>query len=409
MRKSWIAAALLVTAGLVWADPRPGVVRTRDGGVYDGSVDERDATVVVTVRGIDTTLSRDNIVSITYGAFEQRWEEAYAKLDAKDAAGRVTAARRAFDDRRYDLAERALRDAQSIDPNNAEAADLLRLTVNQRKMERNAPAPGSTPAATPGAGPGATPGAGPVTPPAAWNSLSAEQINRVKLMETRETDTKMRFNFANNVRKRFYDATPTVSTQYPTYNDFSRAPSSVQAASIIRNGTAEMVKDVKVTNDPEMIVAFRRDTMPLILQGCATSLCHGGSNAASTKFALISPAADPAAAYTNFYVLQSTKLSINNPQSMAQAGGNTLQPDTAFMMDRTRPEMSLVLQHGLSDQFAQLKHPRVRGYNGIYPRGRDDAKYKAVLDFISSLSPVQPDYGIDFKLQRQNAEPTTQP
>ncbi|HEX8322290.1 MAG TPA: hypothetical protein VF595_00130 [Tepidisphaeraceae bacterium] len=404
MRKTWVAAAILVSAGLAWAVGQPGVVRTREGGVYDGLVEERDTSVVVTIRGIDTTLARDTVESITYGEFEPRWTEAYDKLDAKDVPGRVAAARRAFEERRYDLAERALRDAQGIDPNNAEAADLLRLTMNQRRLERNAAAPGSTPT------PADTPETPVIKPPPAFNTLSPDEVNRVKQMETRESDTKMRFNFASNVRKRFYDATPAVAADYPTYNDFARAMPAVQATRIIRDGTAEMVKDVKVTNDPEMMVEFRRDVMPLILQGCATSQCHGGSGPAAAKFSLISPATDVNAAYTNFYVLQSTKIPMPAaPRPSAEPGGNTVQPDLAHMVDRTRPEMSLVLQHGLSDQFAQIKHPRVRGYNGIYTRGREDPRYKTVLAFLSTLNPVQPEYGLEFKLQRQGAAPATQP
>ena len=81
--------------------------------------------------------------------------------------------------------------------------------------------------------------------------------------------------------------------------------------------------------------------------------------------------------------------------------GNTVMPNVAYMMDRTKPEMSLLLQYGLPDQTADIKHPHVRGYNGIY-RGRDDVKYRAVLAFLQSLRPVQPDYGITFQLHRQD-------
>ena len=64
MRKSWVAAAVLVVAGLVLADAKPGVVRTKAGVVYDGTVDEKTETVVVNVRGIDTSLNRDEVDSI---------------------------------------------------------------------------------------------------------------------------------------------------------------------------------------------------------------------------------------------------------------------------------------------------------------------------------------------------------
>ncbi|MGC4033031.1 MAG: hypothetical protein QM754_15105 [Tepidisphaeraceae bacterium] len=406
MRKTLAAAAVLVTAGLLWAATgKPGVVRTHDGAVYDGLVDEQDSNVTVNVRGIDTTIARENIASITYGDFEQRWTDDYAKLGEKDVDGRLAAARRAFDNRRYDLAEKAARDAQGIDPNSAAAADLLRLTQSQRRLERTQQQPGNTADRTPVDTPE-------IKPVGQWNTLSSDDINRIKQIEVRETETRMRFSFANNVLKRFYDATPDLSKDYPNFASFRSAAPVTQALRIIKQGSADMAKDVRVASDPESIVAFRRDAMPLILQGCATSLCHGGNNAASAKFALLSPASDASIVYTNFYILQTAGSKKTGDPVKRADGSVEAPPPVAMLIDRMRPEQSLVLQYGLSEQSAQMKHPHVQGYNGIYPRGRDDAKYKAITAFISSLSPVKPEYNIDFKLARKDGTPgpaATQP
>ena len=98
MRKALIATAVLMAAGLVLAAGRPGVVHTRDGVVYDGTVDERDdGTVVVNVRGIETAVPRESIASINYGDFETRFNEQYAKLDKNDVDGRLALGRKAFD------------------------------------------------------------------------------------------------------------------------------------------------------------------------------------------------------------------------------------------------------------------------------------------------------------------------
>ncbi|MDB5324971.1 MAG: hypothetical protein JWM57_540 [Phycisphaerales bacterium] len=405
MRKSWVAAAILVVAGLVLADGKPGLVRTKAGVVYDGTVDEKTDTVVVNVRGIDTSLTRDEVDSITYGTFDERWTAAYDALAKTDAAGRVAAGRQAFDMQRYDLAERALREAQAIEPNNAETAELLKTTMNQRRLESVKTVP-TTPGTT------ATPASTATTKPAAgWNLLTADQVNRVKQLELRDTETKTRVAFSNNVQKHFYDSNPRLANEFPSFQAFRSASSVVQAGRIIRDGAPELAKDVKIVNDPEIIADFRNSVQSLILQGCATSQCHGGSGAAAMKFALVSPAAEPAATYTNFYVLQSTKMSRpGGAKPLSQTGGNTVVPDVAFMIDRIRPDQSALLQFGLSDQYAEMKHPRVRGYNGIFPRGRDDPKYKAILDFVQKLTPVQPDYGFDYKLERKGpTTATTQP
>ncbi len=391
MRKALATAAVvLMAAGLVWAAGRPGIVKLKDGTVYDGTIEEKDDTVSVTVRGITTGLPRDRIESIVYGEFEARWNDAYSKLAADDANGRVKAARRAFDERRYDLAENALRDAQAIDPNNAEAAELLRLTQNQRRLERNAAAgPGNEPRdpAAP-----ATPGAGRITSP--WKTLTPPEINIIKQKELVEGDSKVNFAFKNNVMKKYHDSDPNTQMNF---TQFTRQPPLQRALMIIRNG-GELANDVEVMNDPAPMLAFKRDVQPLILQGCATSACHGGNNDSSKKFALITPAPGTPEAYTNFYVLQMFKKNVSEGVI-----DGVFNPAFAQMIDRTQVDMSLLLQYGLPEQNADYKHPRVRGYNGIYPRGKDDPKYLAVRNWITNLNRLQPDYGFDFKLERRAA------
>ena len=404
-RKTWAAMVLLAATGVLIAAGRPGVVKTRDGTSYDGTIEERDTDVVVTVHGIDTVVKRDDISGITYGDFAERWNADYARLEPKDADGRIAAARKAFDQRQYDLAEKALRDALAIEPNNPQATDLLRATISQERMSKGSPAsPGGTDSPPAPVTPNGT---GPVQQAAPYVTLTAEQINRIKQLELTDKDTQARINFANNVRKKFYDASPTLATKYRTYVEFSRETPLNQALTILQDGTPELTKDVKITNDPESVNAFRRDANSLVLQGCATSACHGGNNASSAKFAMIMPGTDPASVYTNFYVLQTAEVNAPAASTPTAGTGNTSPPAVGYMFDHARPDMSLVLQYGLAETSAQFKHPRVRGYNGIYPRGREDPKYKAVLSYLKSMSSVQPNYGIDFKLHRKGA--TTQP
>ncbi|HEY0009453.1 MAG TPA: hypothetical protein VGB55_12065, partial [Tepidisphaeraceae bacterium] len=191
MRKVFIGAAVLAMAGMILAAGRPGVVRTKDGGVFDGNVEEGTENVTVNIRGIDTAIPRDRIESITYGDFESRWNEQYNQLEKTDVTGRIAAGRRAFDERRYDLAERALRDAQSIDPNNVEAAELLRLTINQRRMDRGSGSP-DTPPAPRDSSPNP-----PVRPAAQWKLLSPDQINSIKQAQFKPSEPRLQVNFRN--------------------------------------------------------------------------------------------------------------------------------------------------------------------------------------------------------------------
>ncbi len=392
MRKALVAAAVMLAAGLVLAAGRPGVLKTKDGSIYDGTVDEKDdGTVLVNVKGIETNVPRDRIDSITYGDFETRWNDEYAKLPKTEVKKRIELSRRAFDERKYALAEKAARDAQEIEPNNTEAADLLKLIINQRRLEK-----------------GSTESGGPTTPanpnankPTIWKTLSNEQINRIRQVELAGADSKVRFSFKNNVVRKYFDSNPGLNTTFPEFNKREQLDKATQ---IIKNG-GELAKDVEVTNDPNAMLVFKRDVQPLVLQGCATSACHGGNNESTKQFVLITPAPDNAAAYSNFYTLQA----YTKTMPIKDAEG-LFNPGKSEMINRTQADMSMLLQYALPEQSAEIKHPHVRGYNGIV-RSKEDPKYKTIQAFITSLNP-SPEYGFSFTLQRQTPEttaPTTSP
>lgn len=398
MRNRIVAlVSLMAMVGLLIAAGRPGVVRTKDGGVYDGEVEEKQDVVAVTVRGIQTSIARENIASITYGDLETRWNAAYAKLDEKDVKGRIELGRRAFDERRYDLAEKALKDALAIDPNNAEAAELLRLTLVQKRMEKN------TGTGTGSTGTGTSPDGVRNAQSQQYTALSPEQIQVIKRAELSEADTKVNIGFKNNVLKRYHDADPNTGMNY---TQFQRQPNTLKALMVIRNGGKDLAKDIEINNDPATMLAFRRDVMPIVLSGCATSSCHGGNNESTKEFGLITPAPSNADVYTNYYVIQKYKKNVS--EGVVEG---MLNPTNALMIDRLSPEQSLLLQYGLPVQNADRKHPTVRGYNGVFTRGRDDPKYKAIENWISSLGKVDPRYDIDFTFERRGnaAEPTPAP
>lgn len=389
LKRIMVLAGLIGTVGLLMAAGRPGVVRTKDGGIYDGQVEEQQETVKITVRGIQTTIPRENIASIVYGDFETRWNTDYEKLAEKDTKGRMDLAKRAFEERRYDLAEKALNDTLAIDPNNADAAELLRLTLIQRRLEKST-APASDSKSTP---PGST---SPQTAtPSSYNTLSPEQIQIIKQGELSETDTRVNISFKNNVQKKYHDTDPNTGMNY---TQFLRQPAVVRALMIIRNGGDELAKDVEVINDPATMLAFRRDVLPIVLNGCATSSCHGGNNESTREFALITPAAGTPEVYTNYYLLHSYKKNISSGSLEG-----FFNPEQAMMIDRLNPAKSLLLQYGLPSQLVDYKHPNVRGYNGIFPRGREDPKYRTIENWINSLGKIDRKYDIDFKLQRRSA------
>jgi len=219
--------------------------------------------------------------------------------------------------------------------------------------------------------------------------LKKNDINVIRQTELRQTDTSLRFRFERDVRKRY------AMLKGIQLSEFSALNGLQQAWEILEHGPAEMRQDIIITNDPPAILQFRRTVQPFVLQNCATMGCHGKSGAPA--FSLINPAdADPAV-YTNFYILQQYTKEIKD-------AGNPFGRGHLKLIDRLRPEDSLLLQYSLPTQVAQYRHPPTTGFRPAL-RGWDDTRYRQLYEWIhDSLKPMEPNYsGIDFKL------PSTQP
>ena len=66
------------------------------------------------------------------------------------------------------------------------------------------------------------------------------------------------------------------------------------------------------------------------------------------------------------------------------------------MIDRNRPEDSILIQFALAPNLSNNPHPDVEGYKPIF-RTLNDAKYKQFVRWIADgLSPLINDYGVPF-------------
>src|SRR5882724_8671585 len=89
MNRRWIvtAAATLVLFSASAAMAKTGEIKTKDGRTLEGDVTEKTDGVVVTVRGIASTVTRDDIESIRYtGTIEEQYKGRVGKLPAHPAA-----------------------------------------------------------------------------------------------------------------------------------------------------------------------------------------------------------------------------------------------------------------------------------------------------------------------------------
>ncbi len=394
MTRRLMLGAMVLQLGAAILLAKPGVVVTKDGQRLEGEITEKTDAVVVNIRGIDTSVSRDNVTSINYAEpFQKEYQDRLAKLDAKDVKGRIDLARWAFDQKQYAAAREACEAALAIDPNNRDAVDLENLIRSQMRMEQAAKNATPKPAPTPTA-PSASGDKTPAMGPGNQKLLTPNDINTIKQAELRPGDTRTAMRLENNVERRYL--------QYANlqFNEFNAKSIVDRAIDILDKGDPSMRKDVKIIGDPASITEFKSTIQPMILNGCAASNCHGGSKGGALQ--LIAPAASDAVTYTNFYILTQYHKKINEPN----AGAFESNADRKSI-DRGHGSESLLAQYMLPADVSKFDHPTVPGYNGI-TRGKDDVKFRQVVNWMdNSLSQIAPNYGIKFELPAASA--STQP
>ena len=412
MRGAAACLLMVLTAAMVaWG--RNGVVTTKDGKSFEGEITEKTATVEVMMRGnIPLKLNKANVASIEYAPpVKEEFARRMAKLGKTDAAGRIEIARWALEKREYDLSIDALDAAIAIDPNNEDARQLLKSVESQRKLARNAAAKAAAPA---GGDPAAARTARPAQPgrdaqsataPAADDAkadaagngehraragklrlVTPAEINRIRQLELQKGEL-VQIRLLNDVKRRYL-----ASSEF-TPQEFAKMTPQQQAFEILNNGSSKLHTDVLIGSDPASIGQFKSAVQRNVLPGCASASCHGGSNAG--PFTLHNPATKDADVYTNFLLIQDFKTTIDGKEYA--------------MVDRPRPEDSLVLLFGLPEDATAAPHPKVQNYRPIW-KGKNDPKYKAVLEWLSkTLATLPPEYGIDLSRPPEEADSTTRP
>lgn len=385
MQRTWMLGGVI---GLLLASTlsaRPGIVKTRDGQTVTGDVTELPDEIIVDIRGIHSTIDRNEVRSITYSdTIEQECRKRLAKLTAYDVAGRVALAQWLFENKAYEMARSVLDDAAAIAPRNQDVIDMRRtvdrqILLAQSEERKHAPvqlaAAGNPPAGAVPAAPAGGQGA------AIGRLVTPEEINRMRQAEWQEGQ-QVRVSFKNDVQRKY------IAKQGIEPATFNRMTPAQRAWVIVQNGTPEMKKDVVLTSDPPAFATFKKVQQQLLSAGCAN--CHTAGKQQG-NFALHFPAGDEPTTYTNFLLLQRYQ----------QKEGDR----TYLMIDRSRPGDSLLVQFSLPPDLGQPPHPKARNYAGAV-RTRNDPRLKTATDWITGLNPVVPDYSdIDLAPRRAGDHP----
>lgn len=375
----WTAATATICLSTSLLLARQGVVKTRDGRTLEGDIVEKPEQVEVTLHGIRTAVSRDNLAADVeyFDNIDARYKDKRSKLPAKPSVkDHLDLARWLFDVKAYDLALKEIADAQKIDPNSADAATLEQTVMSQKRIERSRPPAGGNTGTTTKPPAGTDPKV--ATPDAKF--LTPDDINLIRQSEWREKDrTPPRVTVSPDLRKRFVDYKALDA------GAFQALSPAAQAFIILRDGLPEMRKELRITSDPVAMQDFRRSIQTLVVNNCASTGCHG-TRGVSKFFMFNTNIERDDVAYTNFYILQNYRQTFGDVERL--------------MIDRTYPDRSILGQFALHIDVAEVDHPEVKGVGHIKPiaANKNSPGYKAIINWMTELVAGEPMYGIKYDI-----------
>ena len=393
-----LMGALLASRDATGAVPSgpdgPGVLTLTDGRTLEGDITERTDQIAVDVNGIITTVPRSQVASIEYGTLEQRLRRRLQAAETSD--DRLAIGDQALGRGLLDLAQEIAQDVRDREPANMRALRLLDLIEQQRQLQRasgQGPRRGERPPTT-----------SRVLRPTVDNVLNEAQINRIRQAELQDADVRgrTRISFRDGVLKRFTEGRANLD-----FRAFNGLDDVSKALFILQESRDEEIReDIWITSHPVALLDYVRRVEPIILSGCATSECHGG--AAAAAFALYGTARDEAISYTNFYILSTGVAAV--PPSGGGVFGEAEAAPVGRLIDRIRPEESLLLKYMLPRDKTNLPHPAVKNFNGLV-LNTGDQHYQIVRQWIVDVLPPLPalGYGFDFRLQLPATSPATGP
>jgi len=384
------------------AEPEANVV-LRDGQRYSGYlVDQNDDRVLLRIVGIVTTIPRSQVEILQIlPPVMTRYRAMREAIDDDDADSLVKLCEWARARGRSDVALLELERILQKNPLHVEARRLKILILSQKELERKAkkpeparPAPQGKPHAQPAENPAeAQPPIAPRTLEAPAHSardfplLTDAQINLIKVYEVDLKDPP-RLQIERDVITRLIEqhaGDPLIPATPEGRERLYTAPPAQVLDVMFRIQARDLYERVRVLDQPRSMTAFRDQIHRTLIQNaCATSKCHGGSEAGRLQFATRAPNAD-ATVYTNFLILDRTRTTEGKP-----------------LLDYDQPTRSALLQMALPRDRATIPHPVVPNPQGKgdlwrpFYRSADDERFIKAIDWLNALYRPRPKYPIDY-------------
>lgn len=367
------------------SDDEPEViVYTKDGRRFAGLLSaSRPEEMVLRVAGVLMTLPTSDVEK--YQILPPLLER---YRDLKASAGtdpeqllRIAEWLQARD--RFELALTEVNAALKSQPDHSDAKRLKILLEEQIRLKFKAakpPAPATDPAPNP------IPAA--VNRPKNFPTLSPAHVNLIKVYELDLADNP-RFLIPRETVERMlnaYAANPLVPSTQEGRDALIRRPANEILSLMFDLRAREFYTEVNVLDQPRSMVAFRdKIARTWLNNSCATTQCHGGTEAGRLVLLNQRPAAD-IPMYTNLLILSRFKTAKGQP-----------------LINWENPERSILLQMGLPRDKAISPHPEVlSGLNDIDAwkpvfRSRTDQPFRDAVAWIKRMRQPRVDWPIDYQ------------
>ncbi len=378
------------------SDPIETEVTLRDGRTIAGEYIRKDSTKLwLRIAGIETPLSLSDVDRVVQlPSVEERYEQLRSSIEPKDSPGLVRLSQWLLTRKRYALALLEVDRALEADPQNAAALQQRTLVLESARIADAAK--GSDPNA-PDAGDVATePVDRPIVPKEEWPFLSVAQINLIRVYEVDLKDPPKMF-ITRDTLNRFLDryaGQGTIPSTQEGRDAFIRLRPVRQLEAMFSVRAREFYSEVRITENPASFKRLRDDVLRgWVINSCATTQCHGGTDAGRLQLIPIRPGSDEAV-YTNFLILDRFRTS-----------------DGLALVDYAQPARSPLLQMALDPRVSIMQHPTTDGAKRWQPvfRSEKDDKFQRTVAWIKGMFQPRPEYPIEYTPPGASTAPPAEP
>jgi len=294
----------------------------------------REDEIVLRINGIDTTYRRARIANIKFlPSVEERFTKFRSALPDEDIEGRLLLVDWLRDRRAYQLAIEELGSILELEPHHPQAK-LLKTWLEQHlklaKSKANEPEPAPK-----------------VTIPEPKTSvplLSDEQVNLIRVYEI-DLQNPPKLVIEDNTLRALFRKSPELFPSDERERDAILKSSPIERLRLLfRHKARDLYSEIRVLEDPDAFQDFKKyigGHTGWLINGCATTRCHGGDQAGSFRLANHNPNS-PRELYTNFLILDHYTLADGTP-----------------LINHNVPERSPLIQMGIVRSRSLYPHPDV--------------------------------------------------